>query len=128
MFDSASFAGKHVLITGAASGIGRATALEMARRGARLALVDIDSRGGHALARDIGPNAQSYVVDIADADAVEGLAADVQRLQGPVDVLINNAGVAIAAPFARTSVADWEWIVGVNMWGPCVSPVLSSLR
>jgi len=119
-----SFQGRHTLITGAASGIGRATALTLARRGARLSLVDIDPRGlasTAAMVRAIGGEAhetREYVVDVANAAAVEELAMSVARESGPVDVLVNNAGVAVVAPFTRTSAADWEWILGVNLWGP----------
>lgn len=116
-----SLAGKLVLLTGAASGIGRATALEFARAGARLALVDIDGDGVAAAARDcgaLGAAATPYVVDIASAAAVAELAAQVPRELGPVDVLVNNAGVAVVGPFSRTKAADWEWIFGVNVLGP----------
>ncbi len=116
-----SLSGKLVLLTGAASGIGRETALELARCGARLALVDINAGGVAATAKDcraLGAEAVSYGVDLASADAVAELAAQVPRELGPVDVLVNNAGVAVVAPFCRTQAADWEWIFGVNVQGP----------
>lgn len=116
-----SLSGKLVLLTGAASGIGRETALEFARCGARLALVDINADGVAATAQDcraLGVEAASYGVDMASADAVAELAAQVPRELGPVDVLVNNAGVAVVAPFCRTKAADWDWIFGVNVQGP----------
>jgi NAD(P)-dependent dehydrogenase (short-subunit alcohol dehydrogenase family) len=118
---SISFADRHVLVTGAASGIGRATALEMARRGASLSLLDIDRAGVEATAeaaRALGRRAAAYQVDIADAAAVDEAAARVLAERGAVDVLVNNAGVAVAAPFLRTRAEDWDWIAGVNLWGP----------
>jgi short-subunit dehydrogenase len=116
-----SFVGLHALVTGSASGIGQATALELARRGARVTLVDIDSTGNEQTAeqvRALGGQARAYAVDVADASALEGLAASVMREGGPVDLLVNNAGVAVVAPFTRTAAADWEWIAGVNLWAP----------
>jgi short-subunit dehydrogenase len=115
------FAGRLALVTGAASGIGSATAEELARRGARLALVDIDAQGVQRTAekvRALGREASAHTVDIASAPAVEELARRVLAGHGPVDVLVNNAGVAVVAPFARTAALDLEWIVGVNLWGP----------
>jgi NAD(P)-dependent dehydrogenase (short-subunit alcohol dehydrogenase family) len=115
------FAGRHVLVTGAASGIGQATALELAHRGARLSLADIDGAGVRATAdraRALGSDAFPYEVDMARADLVDALAARTLRERGPVDVLLNNAGVAVVAPFLQTSAADWEWVQAVNVWGP----------
>ena len=112
---------RHNLITGAASGIGRATALELARRGARLSLADLDVDGARATASrasGLGRDASAYHVDMADAARVTGLAEAVERAAGPVDVLINNAGVAVVAPFLRTSTADWDWVDAVNVRGP----------
>jgi len=121
MFAKKSFAGKNVVITGAASGIGRATALEFARQGARLALVDIDPSGVAAAAQEIraiGGEALPYVVDVASAPAIAEFAARVQHELPQVDILVNNAGVAVIGPFARSAPADWEWIYGVNVLGP----------
>jgi len=112
-----SFSKKHVLVTGAGSGIGLATSLEAARRGATVSAVDIDERGAWATAnaiRDAGGDACAYAVDVSSAAEVDALASKV----APVDVLVNNAGVAAVAPFADTKPADWEWMMGVNVWGP----------
>jgi len=116
-----TFHGKHALVTGAASGIGRATALELARRGARLELVDIDRDGVAATAdavRALGRDAEPHAVNLAKPAEIDDLAARVLRDRGPVDLLVNNAGVAVVAPFIRTTEADWEWLLSVNLWGP----------
>jgi short-subunit dehydrogenase len=112
-----SFRNRIALVTGAASGIGRATSLELAHRGASLVLADIDAKGLSAVAdeaRAHGVDARTFVVDVADAAAVESLARDV----GPIDLLVNNAGIAVAAPFVHTSARDWERLFGVNVFGP----------
>jgi NAD(P)-dependent dehydrogenase (short-subunit alcohol dehydrogenase family) len=116
-----SIRGLHVLVTGAASGIGRATALELARRGASISLADIDEHGAlevASIARRTGATARAYAVDMAKPDGVRGLAVSVVRDGGPVDVLVNNAGVAVVAPFLRTTEEDWRWVEAVNLRGP----------
>jgi short-subunit dehydrogenase len=121
MNDKGSVSGKTVLLTGAASGIGRATALELARRGARLVLVDINAEGVAAVAQAcgaLGAAASHVVVDLGNMAAVDALVARAQDELGPIDVLINNAGVAVVGPFARTQAADWEWIFSINVLGP----------
>jgi NAD(P)-dependent dehydrogenase (short-subunit alcohol dehydrogenase family) len=116
-----SFDGRRALVTGAASGIGRATCVELAKRGAHVELVDIDRDGAELTAeaiRALGREATVYAVDLADSAEVRGLAERVLRDRGPIDVLVNNAGVAVVAPFIRTTEADWEWLLAVNLWGP----------
>jgi len=113
--------GKHVLVTGAASGIGKATALEVGRRGARLTLADIDLPGARATRDEVsraGGDATAHQVDLAKGDDIDALANEARAAHGPVDVLVNNAGVAVVAPFLRTSAAHWEWVMAVNVWGP----------
>jgi NAD(P)-dependent dehydrogenase (short-subunit alcohol dehydrogenase family) len=116
-----SFDRRHILVTGAASGIGRATAHEFARRGARLALADIDAVGLEAAAesvRALGGEVSAHSVDMGKPEEVDALASRVLRDHGPVDVLVNNAGVAVVAPFMRTTEVDWQWVFSVNLWGP----------
>ncbi|MEJ7716933.1 MAG: SDR family NAD(P)-dependent oxidoreductase [Thermoleophilaceae bacterium] len=115
-----SFAGTVVVVTGAGSGIGRASARRFAELGARLHLADID---GDALARvreeiaAAGGTAQDHVVDSSDPAALEDLADGVFAADRAVDVLHNNAGVGHAAPTEHTTVEDWQRVIGVNLLG-----------
>ncbi len=109
-----------VVITGAGSGIGRATALAFAKQGARVHLVDIHAgrvEEAAAEVRLVGPQAHAHVVDVRDAEAVERLAADVYARHSRVDVLVNNAGVAHGALVHETTLDDWRWVLDVNLWG-----------
>src|SRR5215470_6923575 len=85
-----------VVVTGAANGIGRSIALEAARRGARLALLDIDRPGLDALAAL--PGASTHLCDVADFDAVRVAARDAVSTHGRIHILVNNAGRSIAGP------------------------------
>ncbi|MGH0035507.1 MAG: SDR family NAD(P)-dependent oxidoreductase [Myxococcota bacterium] len=118
--DMTSLAGRTALVTGAASGIGRATALEFARRGADLVICDVDEPGLASAAEEIGALGRDVLaerVDVADAAAVAQLADSVHARVEAVDILMNNAGVAIGGPFGATSLADWDWILGINLKG-----------
>lgn len=116
-----AFVGKVVLVTGAGSGIGRALALEFARQGASVTITDINAERLAAVADELGAlgvQAHQYVVDHSAAESVAELhdrfAADV----GAVDVLCLNAGVAVSSEFLDTSLADWQWAMDLNLWGP----------
>ena len=112
--------GKVAVITGGASGIGRATALAMARRGAHIVLADINQQRLDETARDIaalGQKATSVLCDVSrDAD-VEQLASAALEAMGQVDILFNNAGVICRGALEDLSMADWEWQFGVNVFG-----------
>jgi NAD(P)-dependent dehydrogenase (short-subunit alcohol dehydrogenase family) len=116
-----SFDGRVVAITGAGSGIGRALAVDLAGRGALLALSDIDPTGLDEtvdLVKGAGVGeVRGDVVDVASRDAVESWAADVVAHFGGVNVLVNNAGVAVTGDFGDLAPDDMEWIVGINFWG-----------
>src|SRR5688572_10249377 len=107
------------VVTGAASGIGRATALELARHGCHLALVDRDANGlaeTTAHARAMNVNASDYLIDVADSDALVALPSRVQADLGSANILVNNAGVSMVGSFAELSVEDFRWLFDINFW------------
>ncbi|WP_328866245.1 SDR family oxidoreductase [Streptomyces sp. NBC_00341] len=115
------FGGQLVLVTGAAGGIGRATAFAFAEAGARVVAVDRDADGAGRtaeLARLIGaPAAWAETVDVSDEAAMEKLAEKVATEYGIVDVLVNNAGIGLSGSFLDTTVEDWKQVLDVNLWG-----------
>ncbi|MEU9011984.1 SDR family oxidoreductase [Streptomyces sp. NPDC048479] len=115
------FAGQLVLVTGAASGIGRATAFAFAEAGARIVAVDRDAEGAARTAemsRLIGsPQTWGETVDVSDEQAMEKLAERVATEYGVVDVLVNNAGIGLSGSFLQTSAEDWKKVLDVNLWG-----------
>ncbi len=108
------------VITGAASGIGRALAVGLESKGCHLALVDIDAEGLDHIRLELGGSRQrvtTHVANVADRTRMRDLAGEVAHVHGAVHVLINNAGISHEAAFPQTSLDDWERIVGVNLWG-----------
>ena len=112
---------KVVVITGAGSGIGQALALNLARKGALLALSDVDETGlAETVARATqagSPDVHSTRLDVADRAAFAAYAQAVVDHFGRVNVVVNNAGVALAGDAKDLSYEDMDWIVGVNFWG-----------
>ncbi len=109
------------VVTGAAGGLGRAIALELSRRGARLLLTDIDEKGVGATAEEIrrrGGRAESMRCDVAKLEEQEAVAARSDELFGRTDLLVNNAGVAASGLLGEMPLDDWRWVMGINLWGP----------
>ncbi len=112
---------KVAVITGAGSGIGRALALDLAGKGARLALSDVDEHGLAETVRLVEAagvrEVRSDRLDVADRAAFRAYATAVAEHFGRVNVVINNAGVALAGDFTELEYDDIDWIIGVNFWG-----------
>src|SRR5882672_6359485 len=110
--------GAVAVITGAGSGIGRALAIDLAQRGAHLALADVNSSGLDETRKLVGKSpVQTYTVDVGKAAEVEDFARRVQQDIGRASLLVNNAGVALFGTFAEVSLEDMEWLISINLWG-----------
>lgn len=112
--------GKVAAVTGAASGIGRALALAFAREGMHVALADVDERGltpVHEQIEAFGGKAFAMTVDVSHATQVEDFARHTVEALGRVHVVCNNAGVSPLGAAWENTLADWRWILGVNLWG-----------
>ncbi len=105
-----------VLVTGAASGIGRAVARRLAEEGARVGIFDRDAPGARAVAEEIGGRA--WEVDVSRGEAVDRGVAACEAELGPIAGLVNNAGWDKAAPFLDTDEALWRQVIDVNLYGP----------
>jgi NAD(P)-dependent dehydrogenase (short-subunit alcohol dehydrogenase family) len=113
-------AGKGAVVTGAGGGIGRGIALALAAAGMRLVLADTDADGLRATGAELrgsGAEAIEATTDVRDASAVESLAAVTLDTYGAVHVLCNNAGVWTVGRQWETDLADWRWVIDVNLWG-----------
>jgi NAD(P)-dependent dehydrogenase (short-subunit alcohol dehydrogenase family) len=106
--------------TGAGSGIGRAIALSLAQRGCHLALADVNPAGlaeTAEMAAKHGVRVSQHVLDVASREAVAALPAAVHATHGRVDLLVNNAGVALGGTFEQVSEADFDWLMEINFHG-----------
>ncbi len=113
--------GINVIVTGAASGIGRAIALRLGTEGARVGIFDLDAKGGEDTAAQIareGGAAHAWQVDITDLEAVQEAVDRFEEAFGPTEGLVNNAGWDRAMPFLRTTPELWSKIVAINLFGP----------
>jgi NAD(P)-dependent dehydrogenase (short-subunit alcohol dehydrogenase family) len=113
------FSGKVVVVTGAGSGIGRALAQQLAAKGARLALSDINAAGLEATIHSLpaGTDVRGYPLDVSSREAVFAHAAAVQREFGTAHFVINNAGATVVGTIAHLSIEEIEWQLGINLWG-----------
>ena len=114
------FQGKVAVITGGASGLGRAMADRFAREGMRIVLADVEPNAlarAEAEMKAAGAKVIGVRTDVSKAAEVEALAQRTLAAFGGVHVLANNAGVAEGGSVWENTVADWEWVLGVNMWG-----------
>jgi NAD(P)-dependent dehydrogenase (short-subunit alcohol dehydrogenase family) len=114
------FQGKTAVITGAASGIGRALSLDFARRGMNIVAADIESGTLEAVRGEIeeeGVMCLPVKTDVADLASVQALADQAFEKFGAVHVLCNNAGVSSGGKLQHATYQDWQWVLGVNLWG-----------
>lgn len=108
------------VVTGAGSGIGRATSERLAERGCHLALVDVNEEGLAATAAQVragGRRVSTHVADVSDADRMAALPGEVLDRHGACHVLVNNAGVTSAGRYEDDELDDVRWMVGINVWG-----------
>ena len=110
--------GRRALVTGAGSGIGEGIALAMSRAGAFVIAADINGEAAIRTASRIGADAAAYALDVTDRDAVDALAAAIQGTHGPIDILINNAGIIRRGKVEDANTrADWDATLAVNLDG-----------
>lgn len=117
---SRRFPGKRAFITGAASGLGRAIATELAAAGWQLGLLDVSAprlAAVEAALRTTAATPHTYAGDVADEAFVAASVGDFVRRAGGLDVMVNNAGVAAAGPVETTPPSDWRWITDINLFG-----------
>ncbi len=112
--------GKSAVVTGAASGIGRATALALAREGASVCIADMDAEGGTRVADEIvraGGKARALQVDVSKSESVQTMIGDAAQAFARLDILVNNAGLQYVAPIVEYPEAQWERLTGVMLTG-----------
>ena len=115
-----SIHGQSAIVTGAASGIGREIALELARAGARVAIADLNRDGAQAVADEIaaaGGQAIGIAMDVTQEDAVNAGVAETAKAFGTVDILVSNAGIQIVNPIEKYAFADWKKMLAIHLDG-----------
>jgi NAD(P)-dependent dehydrogenase (short-subunit alcohol dehydrogenase family) len=131
--DNAALRGKHAVVTGAARGIGAAIASTLARHGADLTLMSRNeaklSELAATLAKDFNVKAQAIAVDLAQPEQISAAFARAADQFGPPQILINNAGIALAAPIGKTDLPKWQQVMEVNLTGPflCIREVVQAM-
>ncbi|MBW1988116.1 MAG: SDR family oxidoreductase [Deltaproteobacteria bacterium] len=116
-----NMAGKKVLITGAAQGIGKCLCNEFAKEGCVLIMTDINGEALEKAAAELsagGASVHTYEVNVADREQVSAMAEEVIRTHGGLDILVNNAGIGHNAEIVETSLDTWKKLMDVNFWGP----------
>jgi NAD(P)-dependent dehydrogenase (short-subunit alcohol dehydrogenase family) len=109
--------GKRAIVTGAGAGIGRAIAIRLSSEGARVALADLDEEAAGRVAREIEGKTLVRPTDVSTAEEVEALVRSVVEEWGGLDVMVNNAGIGVAATAPETSEEDWDRQMDVNLKG-----------
>jgi 3-hydroxybutyrate dehydrogenase len=131
--DAGMLRGKHAVITGASRGIGAAIALDLARRGADVTLMSRNeshlAEQAAALVKTCNGKAQAVAVDIAQPEQIAAAFARAADRFGPPQILINNAGIAMAAPIGKTDLATWQRLIEVNLTGAflCIREVVQQM-
>jgi NAD(P)-dependent dehydrogenase (short-subunit alcohol dehydrogenase family) len=113
------FSGKVAVVTGAASGIGRATATRFAQEGMKVVLADIEEQALEDTVKSLsntGHEVLGVPTDVSKWEAIEALASQTMDAFGGVNIVHNNAGVVVSGPIADLSLSDWEWVLGVDLW------------
>lgn len=128
-----SFEPRVSIVTGAGSGIGRAIAAELVGRGSHVVIADLDPAKAQAMAAELGAKASAAAVDVADADAVRALVRDTMEAPARLDVMVNNAGVAIGGLLEELDERHWQRAIDVNLRGvvngvSAAYPVMSAQR
>jgi len=121
--------GRVALVTGAASGIGRAIALRLAAEGARVAITDLDEAAARAVAREASGVVLALRLDVTDEATIREAVAEAERALGPLDVLVNNAGWDKVEPFVQSTPETWDRLIAINLKGPlrCTRAVLDGM-
>ena len=120
MSNRTSLKGKVAAITGAASGIGRYLAISLADEGCPVAISDVDENGLQETANMLQGkpvDVTTHLVDVADREQVYRFADDVVRAHGKANIIINNAGVGLSTSLEEVTYEDFEWLLGINLWG-----------
>ena len=112
-----TFRDKIAIVTGSASGIGRAIASELSRDGARVVVADIDGEAARRVAAELGPGASAAEVDVTDAGAVQRVVDDAVAKHGRLDLMLNNAGIAVFGDARDMTLNDWNRVIDVNLRG-----------
>ncbi len=111
---------KNAVVTGGGSGLGRAFCTELGARGCRVLVCDIDEEGARetiSQVEAVGGEARFQACNVASNDEVEAMRAASASWFGHTDLLVNNAGVAVAGAMEEIPLEDWDWIMGINLWG-----------